>query len=94
MCAYIHTHTHTQLPPPPSLHPVRDGDVLVLRRRDQDPVLLPASNPSGRRKSRKDKKRGLTRIQQDAGEELVWVDTQEAGHDHVVATITRTRSAL
>ena len=40
--------TYTHCPPPPSLHPVRDGDVLVLRRRDQDPVLLPASNPSER----------------------------------------------
>ena len=100
MCKFPHIHvltytlTHSFQLLPPSTHAVRDGDVLVLCCRDQDPVLLPASNSSGQRKSRKDKKRGLTRIQQDAGEELVWVDTQEAGHDHVVATITRTRSAL
>ena len=58
---------HIPLPPPSSLHPVRDGDVLVLRRRDQDPVLLPASNPSGRRKNRKDKKRstpGSSKVQE------------------------------
>jgi len=64
---HVYGHTHSSSLPPSTVH--GDG-MVVLRRREQDAVLLPASHPSGRRRSRKEKKRSTPGASKVGGQKV------------------------